>query len=50
MQNNEMIKRLIRIDDLATTSKKEGLLPVCKATIWKWIREGKFPAPFKLIA
>lgn len=27
---------------------KTGKLPVSPATIWRWIREGRFPAPFKL--
>jgi len=24
------------------------MLPVSPATIWRWVREGKFPKPFKL--
>jgi prophage regulatory protein len=43
-----MAQRVIRIVDLATTKKREGRLPVCPATIWRWVAEGKFPAPFKL--
>lgn len=27
---------------------KQGKLPVSPATIWRWVREGRFPAPFKL--
>jgi predicted DNA-binding transcriptional regulator AlpA len=29
-------------------SAKVGKLPVSSATIWRWVREGKFPKPFKL--
>lgn len=24
------------------------ILPVNESTIWRWVRDGKFPAPFKL--
>lgn len=43
-----MSPRIIRIADLATTPKKSGILPVSPATIWRWVRDGKFPKPFKL--
>jgi predicted DNA-binding transcriptional regulator AlpA len=43
-----MKQQYIRISDLATTAEKNGRLPVSPATIWRWIREGRFPAPFKL--
>jgi prophage regulatory protein len=42
------VKRVIRIADLATTRDRTGRLPVSPATIWRWVKEGKFPAPFKL--
>jgi predicted DNA-binding transcriptional regulator AlpA len=41
-------QRVIRLNELATTPGKEGKLPVSPATIWRWVREGKFPKPFKL--
>lgn len=41
-------QRVIRINELATTPAKAGKLPVSPATIWRWVREGKFPKPFKL--
>ncbi|WP_426269270.1 helix-turn-helix transcriptional regulator [Dyella kyungheensis] len=25
-----------------------GVVPVCKSTIWNWVKEGKFPKPVKL--
>lgn len=49
-----MSQRVIRLSDLATTPAtankpaKKGKLPVSPATIWRWVREGKFPKPFKL--
>jgi predicted DNA-binding transcriptional regulator AlpA len=49
-----MSRKVIRIHDLATvpaTSTKparKGLLAVSPATIWRWVREGTFPKPFKL--
>lgn len=43
-----MSQRIIRIAELATTKDKPGKLPVSPATIWRWVREGRFPKPFKL--
>ncbi|GAC1569065.1 MAG: hypothetical protein NVS3B3_23050 [Aquirhabdus sp.] len=43
-----MSQRVIRVAELATTKNKQGLLPVSPATVWRWVREGKFPKPFKL--
>jgi predicted DNA-binding transcriptional regulator AlpA len=43
-----MAQRVVRINDLATTKKKRGKLPVSPATLWRWVKQGKFPAPFKL--
>ncbi|MEC5217931.1 prophage regulatory protein [Actimicrobium sp. GrIS 1.19] len=43
-----MSQRVIRVADIATTKKSKGMLPVSPATIWRWVREGKFPKPFKL--
>ena len=40
--------RVIRLAQLASTKSKPGLLPVSPATIWRWVREGKMPKPFKL--
>lgn len=41
-------RRVIRIADLATTKHKAGRLPVSPATLWRWVAQSKFPAPFKL--
>ena len=43
-----MHKRIVRIAEIATTKERRGLLPVSPATVWRWVREGKFPPPFKL--
>lgn len=43
-----MPQRIIRLADLATTPNKIGRVPVSPATIWRWVAEGTFPAPFKL--
>ncbi|CAN7259856.1 AlpA family phage regulatory protein [Variovorax sp. LjRoot130] len=40
--------RYIRMSELATTPNKPGLMPVSPATAWRWVREGRFPKPFKL--
>lgn len=44
----DMSRRVIRLANLATTKTRQGLLPVSPATVWRWVREGKFPKPFKL--
>ena len=43
-----MSKRVIRINGLASRPGKPGMLPNSAATIWRWVRQGTFPAPFKL--
>ncbi|WP_180977576.1 helix-turn-helix transcriptional regulator [Janthinobacterium sp. ROICE36] len=45
-----MSQRVLRISGLATTPSKSGKLPVSPATVWRWVREGKFPAPHKISA
>ena len=43
-----MSQQVIHISELASTPAKPGKLPVSPATVWRWVREGKFPKPFKL--
>ncbi len=43
-----MSKRVIRINELASRPGNPGKLPASPATIWRWVRQGTFPAPFKL--
>jgi predicted DNA-binding transcriptional regulator AlpA len=47
-EHTMMTQRVIRMSELASTPNKPGKLPVSPATIWRWVREGKFPKPFKL--
>jgi prophage regulatory protein len=43
-----MSQRVIRIAELASTKNKPGKLPISPTTVWRWVREGRFPKPFKL--
>ena len=43
-----MSQRVIRINELASRPGKPGKLPVSPATIWRWVREERFPKPFSL--
>ncbi|WP_041376529.1 helix-turn-helix transcriptional regulator [Polaromonas naphthalenivorans] len=45
-----MSQRVIRLAQLASLNDRPGLLPVSPATIWRWVRQNKFPKPFKLAA
>ncbi len=48
LRGDDMSHQVIRIADLASTKHKAGKLPVSHATIWRWVKEGRFPKPFKL--
>lgn len=37
-----------RLRQLASTQTQPGRLPVSQATIWRWVRAGKFPKPFTI--
>ena len=43
-----MQQRVYRLVVLATTKNNQGLLPVSPATIWRFVKDGTFPRPFKL--
>lgn len=43
-----MRQRMYRLAQIASTQEKSGLMPVSPATIWRWVRSGNFPQPFKL--
>ncbi len=43
-----MSKRVYRIRQLASYPGQGGILPVSAATLWRWVKAGKFPQPFKL--
>lgn len=40
--------QVLRLSQLATTPGKPGLLPISPATVWRLVKESKFPKPFKL--
>jgi predicted DNA-binding transcriptional regulator AlpA len=48
MESEMVSMRVYRLRQLATTKNRQGVLPVGPATVWRWVRDGKFPAPFKL--
>ena len=37
---------LYRLRHLASTPGKPGILPVGPASVWRWVRNGKFPKPY----
>lgn len=41
-------RRFIRINELASTPGRPGMLPVSVPTIWRWVKEDRFPAPIQL--
>ena len=43
-----MSSKFIRMRELATTPSRRGQVPASPATIWRWVKEGRFPQPFKL--
>lgn len=43
-----MQRRYIRMGQLASTPKREGMLPVSAPTIWRWVRDKQFPEPVRL--
>ena len=43
-----MSDRVLRMRELASIRGRKGLLPVSPATIWRWVKNGSFPPPFKL--
>lgn len=46
--NTASENRLIRINELASHKGQRGLIPVSPATLWRWVKAGKFPAPVRL--
>lgn len=43
-----MRNRLIRMSELASSKGNPGLLPVSPATLWRWVKESRFPLPYKI--
>lgn len=46
--NTASENRLIRINELASSKGQPGIVPVSPATLWRWVKSGKFPAPVRL--
>ena len=43
-----MAQRVYRIRQLVTCPDRAGILPISAATLWRWVKAGSFPKPFKL--
>jgi len=43
-----MSRNLISTRDLISTPKRKGLLPISRATLQRWLHNGKFPRPHAL--
>ena len=43
-----MSKTLYRVNELASTKGKRGVLPLSAATIWRLVKLGEFPKPFTI--
>jgi len=39
---------VIRMGQLCSSPKRQGKLPCSAATIWRWVKIGQFPAPYKI--
>ena len=46
--NSAPTNRLIRINELASSKGQPGIVPISPATLWRWVKAGKFPAPIRL--
>lgn len=42
------MSQLCRIFQIASKPGRRGILPVSRTTIWRWVRENKFPSPIRL--
>lgn len=42
------MQRVIKMSELASRPGSPGLIAASPASIWRWIRVGKFPAPFRI--
>ena len=46
--NRSPINQLIRLSDLVGRNGSPGMIPVSPATLWRWVKAGKFPEPIRL--
>lgn len=42
------MQRVIRLSQLASRPGKPGLISASPSSIWRWVKAGKFPAPFRI--
>lgn len=42
------MNQMYRIFQIASKPGRRGVLPVSRTTIWRWVRENKFPQPIRL--
>ena len=44
------LREAVLIGSQATPNraKTAGILPCSRSSLWRWVKEGRFPAPFKL--
>jgi prophage regulatory protein len=42
------MNQMYRIFQIASKPGRQGVLPVSRTTIWRWVRENKFPQPIRL--
>ncbi len=42
------MQQFLRVSQLASTANKPGYLPMSRASIWRRVAAGEFPAPVKL--
>lgn len=42
------MQRVVRLSELASRPGSKGLISTSPASIWRWVKAGKFPAPFRI--
>ncbi len=42
------MQRIIKMSELASRPGSPGLISASPASIWRWIKAGKFPSPFRI--
>lgn len=47
-QGVHMQRTYSRASDLASVPGRKGRYPISVATLWRWVAQGKFPAPVRL--
>ena len=43
-----MLRKVIRAGQLGSRPGRPGIIPASPETIYRWVREGRFPRPFML--